>query len=68
MSNQLPVSSGIPPGFVLGPKLFLAYRNDLPQYVKSKVRLFADYTVIFLAIKSKDDCVQLQQVLLNPEK
>ena len=42
--------------------------NDLPKYVKSKVRLFADDTVIYLAIESTNDCIQLQQDLLNLEK
>ena len=68
MSDQVPEASGVPQGSVLGPILFLAYINDLPQYVKSKVRLFADDTVIYLAIKSTDDCIQLQQDLLNLEK
>ena len=68
MSDQVPVSSGIPQGSVLGPILFLAYINDLAQYVKSKVRLFTDDTVIYLAIKTTYDCIQLQQDPLNLEK
>ena len=68
MSDRVPESSGVPQGLVLGPILFLAYINDLSQYVKSKARFFADDTVIYLAIKSANDCIQLQQDLLNLEK
>ena len=70
MSDQILEASGVPQGSVLGLILFLADIIDppLPQYMKSKVRLFADDTVIYLAIKSTDDCIQLQQDLLNLEK
>ena len=47
MSDQVPVSSEVPRGSVLGPILFLAYVNNLPQYVKCSVCLFADDTVIY---------------------
>ena len=66
-SNYTPVLSGVPQGSVLGPTLFLAFINDLPLYVKSNVRLFADDTVIYLTVKSVDDCLQLQQDLHNLE-
>jgi hypothetical protein len=41
-SNSCPVLSGIPQDSVLGPCVFLIYIKDMPDTLKSNVRLFAD--------------------------
>ena len=58
-----PVTSCVPQGSVLGPILFLAYINDLPDNITSQVRLFADDTVVYAAISRMDDSLALQRDL-----
>ena len=62
-SEQVPVTSGVPQGSVLGPILFLVYVNDLPDKVKSHLRLFADDTAAYLAITKLAESKQLQDDL-----
>ena len=63
ISNSLPVLSGAPQGSVIGPCLFLAYINDLPETVKSRTRLFADDTIVYLTIMGQTDANSLQDDL-----
>ena len=69
-SNKIAVSSGVPQGSVPGPILFLAYMNDLSDQVKSRVRLFADDTAIYmyLAICSEGETITLQNNLFILEQ
>jgi hypothetical protein len=66
-SNEAPVSSGVPQGSVLGPCLFLFYINDLPVGLKSKTRLFADDTLIYITVSANSGNV-LQEDLCRLEQ
>ena len=50
-------------GSVLGPLLFLCYTDDITQNLTSKVRLYADDTLIYRNILNKQDVVALQNDL-----
>ena len=54
---------GLLSGSVLVPVLFLIFINDLPDNIRSSVRLFADDCVLYRNIKSPMDCQILQDDL-----
>ena len=58
--DRVPITSGVPQDLVLGSIVFLAYINDLPQDIVSQVRLFADYTAIYLTLEGKGKSGTLQ--------
>ena len=62
-SSEVPVTSGVPQGSVLGPCLFLFYINDIPNNITSTLRLFADDTLMYLAIQPKLNTAVLQEDL-----
>jgi hypothetical protein len=58
---------GVPQGTVLGPILFLCHINDLPDSVKSSVRLFADDCLLYRETNTQGDHDILQQDLTDLE-
>ena len=64
-SDPVPVLSSVSQGSVLGPVLFLIFLNDLPDNIRSSVRLFADDCALYRNIHSLQDCLTLQEDLTS---
>ena len=54
-SSWVDVTSGVPQGSVLGPALFVLYINDINDHIKSKIKLFADNSIVYREIWSPED-------------
>ena len=67
-SSELPVTSGVPQGSVLGPTLFPAYINNLPEYVTCHISLFADDTLIYQVVNNTQQKGQLSVRLWKPRR
>ena len=69
-SNSNPVLSGVPQGTVLGPLFFLIYINDITDNLSpgTIIRLFADDSLLYREIKSKEDVFILQRDLDTLQK
>ena len=55
VSKWSEVTSGIPQGSVLGPVLFVIFINDLPDAIRSVVRIFADDTKMYGVATTSED-------------
>ena len=54
-SSWTQVTSGVPQGSVIGPLLFLIYVNDLPEWIQSEMRMFADDTKVWKKVTNLQD-------------
>ena len=52
-------------GTVLGPLYFLLFVNDIGNDITSKIKLFADDTLLYDLVHNSDDAISLQSVLIS---
>ena len=58
-SSWKPVLAGVLQGSILVPLLFLVYINDLPNELKSNVKLYADDTSVFTIVREKNESANI---------
>ena len=61
LSSTAQVISGVPQGSVLEPLLFICYVNDMPDKIKSTLKLYTDDALLYREIHSLEDSKILQE-------
>src|SRR6218665_3236690 len=59
-SERINVTSGVPPGSVLGPLLFVIYINDIDEGIVSKISKFVDDTKLCARVNNEEDANALR--------
>ena len=62
-SPWVPVLSGVSQGSVLGPALFILFINNLPDTVRSSIKIFSGNTKIYSSVSGSNGFEQLQKDL-----
>lgn len=63
ISSLRRVKYGVPQGSVLGPLLFSAYMNDLPEFFNYlRVKMYADDTVFYCGVSRKNLAGQVERI------
>ena len=53
------ILAGVPQGYILGPLLFIMFINDTVKEMHSNIRLFADYTSLYIIVDFPDSASQI---------
>ena len=59
-SSWTEITSGVPQGSILGPVLFLAFINELPEVIKGLMKIFVDDIKFYYPIESPETLKLLQ--------
>ena len=64
-SDWSTIHAGVPQGSIVGPLLYLIYINDIVKDIDSEIRLFADYTRLYIVVDALNTAANIINNALN---